>query len=131
MAATTDFISATNHRRSSYLVGCMSPSCVPVHEEYTLISSGTRGSNRRSLRWKKLMKKMIDDSRKSIYGASKPVIFRYDAVSYSQNFDEGNRSDDIICTEALFTSFTRMLVGLVSRSAMYRTEIGIGIGIGM
>ncbi|KAL8250001.1 hypothetical protein R6Q59_033694 [Mikania micrantha] len=107
MAATTDFISATNHRRSSYLVGCMSPSCVPVHEEYTLISSGTRGSNRRSLRWKKLMKKMIDDSRKSIYGASKPVIFRYDAVSYSQNFDEGNRSDEYYMYGSTFSQALR------------------------
>ncbi|KAJ0535030.1 hypothetical protein HanIR_Chr09g0426271 [Helianthus annuus] len=95
MATTSDFnTTTTTHRRPSYLVGCMSPSCVPVHEEYTLINSGTRGGNRRSRRWKKLMKKVVEESKKSIYGSSKPVAFSYDAVSYSQNFDEGNHCDE-------------------------------------
>ncbi|KAK1433195.1 hypothetical protein QVD17_10103 [Tagetes erecta] len=85
-----DFISTTTHRRSSYLIGCMSPSCVPVHEEYKLIN---RSVNRRNRRWKKLMKKMVEESKKSIYGSSKPLVFTYDAVSYSQNFDEGNHCE--------------------------------------
>ena len=40
------------------------------------------------------MKKVIEGSKKSIYGSSKPLIFQYDAVSYSLNFDEGNHDDD-------------------------------------
>ncbi|KAI3726413.1 hypothetical protein L1987_66210 [Smallanthus sonchifolius] len=85
----------------------MSPSCVPVHEEYALINSGTRGGNRRSRRWKKLMKKMVEESKKSIYGSSKPVVFRYDAVSYSQNFDEGNNSDEHYLYGSRFTQALR------------------------
>lgn len=92
MADTTDFITTTTHRRSSYFTGCMSPSCVPVHhEEYKLIN---RSVNRRNRRWKKLMKKMVEESKKSIYGSSKPAVFTYDAVSYAQNFDEGNQCDE-------------------------------------
>ncbi|KAD4888339.1 hypothetical protein E3N88_20412 [Mikania micrantha] len=33
-------------------------------------------------KWKKVMKKMIEGSRKSIYGSSKPLKFRYDAVIF-------------------------------------------------
>ncbi|KAI3768192.1 hypothetical protein L2E82_18666 [Cichorium intybus] len=34
---------------------------------------------RRSRKWRKLMKKVVDGSKKSIYGSSKPLKFRYDA----------------------------------------------------
>ena len=40
------------------------------------------------------MKKVIEGSKKSIYGSSKPLIFQYDAVSYSLNFDEGTHDDE-------------------------------------
>ena len=49
---------------------------------------------KRGGKWKKLMKKMVEGSKKSIYGSSKPMVFSYDAVSYSLNFDEGNSSDE-------------------------------------
>ncbi|KAJ0507447.1 hypothetical protein HanRHA438_Chr11g0483611 [Helianthus annuus] len=39
------------------------------------------------------MKKLVEESKKSIYGSSKPLSFQYDPVSYSLNFDEGNRGD--------------------------------------
>ncbi|KAL7605865.1 hypothetical protein Lser_V15G19880 [Lactuca serriola] len=92
---TTNFIGSTTPRRSFYFSACMSPSCVPVDEQYTRIKS-TRSDNhhhqRRKL--KKLMNKVVEESKKSIYGSSKPLVFHYDAVSYSQNFDEGNHGDD-------------------------------------
>ncbi|CAI9766898.1 unnamed protein product [Fraxinus pennsylvanica] len=80
-----------NHRRLSYFSGCMSPSCVPVHEEYSRIHI-SHGNNK-SRRLKKLLRKIVSES-KSIYGPSKPVTFQYDAVSYSQNFDEGLHKED-------------------------------------
>ncbi|KAI3699489.1 hypothetical protein L2E82_43845 [Cichorium intybus] len=83
----------TPHRRSSYFSGCLSPSCLPAHEQYTLINGGTHssGCNRWRRRWRKLINTVIRESKKSIYGSSKPLTFRYDAVSYSQNFDEGTQ----------------------------------------
>ncbi|KAL1537000.1 hypothetical protein AAHA92_29565 [Salvia divinorum] len=80
------------NRRPSYLIGCMSPSCVPVHEEYSRIPGG-RG-HRGGKRLRRLIRKILSES-KSLYGAPKPLTFQYDAVSYSQNFDDGcHRGDD-------------------------------------
>lgn len=82
------------HRRSYYLSGCMSPSCVPVHEEYARIPiSGHDKSQHRNRRLRKLLRKIVNES-KSIYGPAKPITFQYDAVSYSQNFDEGCHKED-------------------------------------
>ncbi|XP_057965496.1 uncharacterized protein LOC131156062 [Malania oleifera] len=85
-----------SHRRPSYFSGCVSPStsCLPVHDEYSRIrigsgSGGGGGGCRR--RWKNLLKRLVRES-KSIYG-SKPLTFQYDAVSYSQNFDDGCHDD--------------------------------------
>ncbi|KAA8546648.1 hypothetical protein F0562_003121 [Nyssa sinensis] len=69
----------------------MSPSCVPVHEEYSRIHH-LRGAKNGSRRWRKLIKMLVRES-KSIYG-SKPLTFQYDAVSYSQNFDDGCHSEE-------------------------------------
>lgn len=94
---------AVGHRRSSYFYGCMSPSCVPVQEEcYTRIHDqlppipiGSTHDTRRR-RWQKIIKKLVRES-KSIYGSTKPPppTFRYDAVSYSQNFDEGCHREEL------------------------------------
>ncbi|CDP02691.1 unnamed protein product [Coffea canephora] len=95
-----DFI----HQKPSYFSGCMSPSCVPVHEEYSRIDIGDRGSNgRSSRRLKRLIKKLMSES-KSIYG-SKPTRFHYDAVSYSQNFDEGCHKDEYPRCQQVFQEF--------------------------
>ncbi|XAR71422.1 hypothetical protein NMG60_11028672 [Bertholletia excelsa] len=75
----------------SYFAGCMSPSCVPVHEEYTRIHLPAAARTRASRRWRRLIKRLVRES-KSIYcGSNKPSTpsFQYDAVSYSQNFDDG------------------------------------------
>ncbi|KAH7851478.1 hypothetical protein Vadar_012207 [Vaccinium darrowii] len=85
--------STVGHRRSSYFSSCMSPSCVLVHEEYysrihddQLPTDGDTGPRRR---WQRIIKKIVRES-KSIYGSTKPpTTFQYDAVSYSQNFDDG------------------------------------------
>ncbi|GKC05288.1 hypothetical protein Tco_0996898 [Tanacetum coccineum] len=69
---------------------CSSTSSLSNHEEFP---SG-RASRNRSMKWKKLMKKLVQESKKSIYGFSKPFVYRYDAVSYSLNFDEGNHTDE-------------------------------------
>ncbi|GJR79086.1 retrotransposon protein, putative, ty1-copia subclass [Tanacetum coccineum] len=66
---------------------CSSPSSSGSDNgDFTRVKSGGK--------WKKLMKKMVEGSKKSIYGSSKPMVFSYDAVSYSLNFDEGNQSEE-------------------------------------
>ncbi|KAI5684381.1 hypothetical protein M9H77_05609 [Catharanthus roseus] len=97
-------------RSSSYFSGCMSPSCVPVHEEYSRIgSSGAHGGGdsktiRSRRRLKKIIKKLMNES-KSIYGGSRPLTFQYDAVSYSQNFDEGCHKSDEQYPRVIFPDF--------------------------
>lgn len=85
-----------SHRQSSssFFSGCaMSPaSCLIVHEEmnYSRIhhcSSQQYSKIRSGQRWRNLLRKLVRDS-KTICG-SRPLSFRYDAVSYSQNFDDG------------------------------------------
>nr|GFB75703.1 hypothetical protein [Tanacetum cinerariifolium] len=75
---------------SSSCSECSSPSSIPDYEVYSRISS----AERRSKKWKKILKKLVQESKKSIYGSSKPIVYGYDAVSYSLNFDEGNHSDE-------------------------------------
>lgn len=80
------------HRRPSYLSGCMSPSCVPVHEEYSRIHVGGGDKSHRGRRLRRIIRKIVSES-KSLYGPAKPLTFQYDAVSYSQNFDDGCHRD--------------------------------------
>ncbi|MBA0559687.1 hypothetical protein Golob_016640 [Gossypium lobatum] len=84
----------SRRRQSSYFSGCytMSPSCLPVKEEmeYSRIHEcSSSGSEKRRQRWRNLLRRLVKDGKSSIYGSSKPLSFHYDAVSYSQNFDEG------------------------------------------
>ncbi|XVE86898.1 hypothetical protein DITRI_Ditri18aG0072600 [Diplodiscus trichospermus] len=85
-----------SRRRSSCFSGCyrMSPSCFPVHEEmeYTRIYYCS-SSDKRRRRWRNLLRRLVRDGKSCIYG-SKPLSFHYDAVSYSQNFDEGCHHDE-------------------------------------
>ncbi|KAG7968160.1 hypothetical protein I3843_08G138800 [Carya illinoinensis] len=81
------------HRQSSLVnSGCcsmMSPSCFPVpndHVEYSRIHC--RSHRSRGWRWRYLLRRLLRDSTKKFY-RSKPLSFQYDAVSYSQNFDDG------------------------------------------
>ncbi|PIN07702.1 hypothetical protein CDL12_19728 [Handroanthus impetiginosus] len=83
----------TFQRRPSYISGCMSPSCVPVHEEYSRIHINQDEKGHRSRRLRKLLRKIVNEGR-SIYGSPKRLTFQYDAVSYSQNFDDGCHRDD-------------------------------------
>ncbi|GLU20219.1 hypothetical protein SLE2022_364300 [Rubroshorea leprosula] len=82
-----------SRRRSSYFSGCMmSPSCIPVDDEmeYSRINAyccSSAGDNKRGKRWRNLLRRLMRD-RKSLHG-SRPLSFNYDAVSYSQNFDDG------------------------------------------
>nr|GEX65094.1 hypothetical protein [Tanacetum cinerariifolium] len=75
---------------SSSCSECSSPSSIPDYEVYSRKSSGEH----RSKKWKKMLKKLVQESKKSFYGSSKPIVYRYDTVSYSLNFDEGNHSDE-------------------------------------
>ncbi|KAG5623715.1 hypothetical protein H5410_008933 [Solanum commersonii] len=92
----------SNYRRSVLphrLYGCMSPSCIPVHEEYSQINtltSGGGGGSRNSVKlWRKLLKKLVNEGKKNImYGKQKSLKFQYDVVSYSLNFDEGGLTDE-------------------------------------
>ncbi|CAA3033622.1 Hypothetical predicted protein [Olea europaea subsp. europaea] len=94
----------TNRRRLSYFSGCMSPSCIPVHEQYSRIHI-SHGNNR-SRRLRNFLRKIVNES-KSIYAPSKPAKFQYDAVSYSQNFDEGLHKEDY---PQVFQEFTWRVV---------------------
>lgn len=89
-----------NRRRgSSYFCGCymMSPSCFPVHEEmdYSRIHRCSSGGDKRTRRrWRNLLRRLVKDGKTSLYGSKPPLSFHYDAVSYSQNFDEGCHRDE-------------------------------------
>ncbi|CAN4083117.1 unnamed protein product [Withania somnifera] len=77
------------------LYSCLSPSCIPVHDEYSQISTLTRGggSRNRAKIWRKLLKKLVNEG-KNVYGNNKTLKFQYDVVSYLQNFDEGGHKDE-------------------------------------
>ncbi|KAI4314449.1 hypothetical protein L6164_027357 [Bauhinia variegata] len=82
-------------RYSSYFSACMmSPTCFPVHDEfqYSRIHCCGDPNKRRSRRWRNILRKFMRES-KSLRG-SKPLSFKYDPVSYSQNFDEGCHLED-------------------------------------
>ncbi|KAL3721824.1 hypothetical protein ACJRO7_034203 [Eucalyptus globulus] len=68
---------------------CMSPSCFPLRDEteYHRLSSRDSRGRRSRWKWRHLLKRIVTDGM-CIY-RSKPVSFHYDAISYSQNFDEG------------------------------------------
>ncbi|KAJ9562178.1 hypothetical protein OSB04_007338 [Centaurea solstitialis] len=92
MASTVDFNSITTieDRRLSTSSEYSSTSSFSSQEQYTKATNGVR----RSKKWRKMLKKVVEESRKSIFGSSKPLVFGYDAVSYSLNFDEGSQSDE-------------------------------------
>nr|KAJ0214159.1 hypothetical protein LSAT_V11C400217970 [Lactuca sativa] len=92
MATTINLTcSAYIEGRLSNVSDCRSTSSLSDQEDCTQINSS---SVRWSRNWRKLMKKVIGGSKKSIYGSSKHLIFQYDAVSYSLNFDEGTHDDE-------------------------------------
>ena len=41
-----------------------------------------------------MLKKGVEQSKWSVYGLSKPLIFQYDVFSYSMNFDKGRHNDE-------------------------------------
>ncbi|KAL4351613.1 hypothetical protein GQ457_06G035080 [Hibiscus cannabinus] len=85
----------SRRRQSSYFSGCytMSPTCFPVHEEmeYSRIHYCGKASDSDTIRrrWRNLLRRLVKDGKSSAHRSSKPLSFHYDAVSYSQNFDEG------------------------------------------
>ncbi|KAK8673874.1 hypothetical protein V6N13_112183 [Hibiscus sabdariffa] len=85
-----DLISRARRASSCFSVcDMMSPSsCFTVHEEmgYSRVHRCSSSDKRR--RWRNLLMRLVRDGKNSMYG-SKPLSFHYDAVSYSQNFDEG------------------------------------------
>lgn len=74
----------------------MSPSCIPVHDEYSRINTLTRGGSswNSAKLWRKLLKKLVNEGKKNMYGKHKTLKFQYDVVSYSQNFDDGEFRDE-------------------------------------
>ncbi|KAG6594915.1 hypothetical protein SDJN03_11468, partial [Cucurbita argyrosperma subsp. sororia] len=93
-------------RRLPYLSACVAASspCFPIHEgvEYSRINGGGGGGGgggkRIGWRWRYLLRRWMKD-RMNMYG-TKSLSFQYDAVSYSQNFDDGchyerNRENEI------------------------------------
>ncbi|KAL4363057.1 hypothetical protein GQ457_04G034890 [Hibiscus cannabinus] len=84
-----------HRQQSSYFSGCytMSPSCFPVQEEigYSRIHYYSKASDSDKIRrrWRNLLRRLKDGKRSIYRSSSKPLSFHYDAVSYSQNFDEG------------------------------------------
>ncbi|KAL2940341.1 putative formate dehydrogenase YrhE [Bienertia sinuspersici] len=90
----------------------MSPSCcIPRHEEYARLppaptKGGERNGESRSRRlWRRMIYRVVRESNKCFYRCNNNnnnnklrnnphLTFQYDAVSYSQNFDEGCHTDD-------------------------------------
>ncbi|KAJ0535015.1 hypothetical protein HanIR_Chr09g0426111 [Helianthus annuus] len=91
-AAESDY---TIEGRPSNFSECSSHSSIFDGDEFTRMNGG-RGSVNQSLsrKWRKLMNKLVQGSKKSFYGSPKPLVFSYDAVSYALNFDDGNCSDE-------------------------------------
>lgn len=81
-------------QRSSYMPGCMmSPSCLPIHNEFQYSRIHYCSSPRKRVRrWKNILRKFMRESKTLC--RSKPISFQYDPVSYSQNFDEGCHLDE-------------------------------------
>ncbi|KAK9670144.1 hypothetical protein RND81_13G180700 [Saponaria officinalis] len=96
---------------SLYFSKCLvSPTCyIPKHEEYSRLPPPPRprrvNSHRSRGLWRKLLSGLLKESNKCIYRSCSfnnnnnkikgaPVTFQYDAISYSQNFDEGRHIED-------------------------------------
>ncbi|KAJ9562220.1 hypothetical protein OSB04_007380 [Centaurea solstitialis] len=91
MASAIDFEpNVTIEGRLSTSSNCSWTSSVSNHEQYTQAT----GKVRKSGKWRKMLKEVVEEGKRSIFGSSKPLIFRYDVVSYALNFDEGNHSDE-------------------------------------
>ncbi|KAL8231163.1 hypothetical protein R6Q57_000941 [Mikania cordata] len=85
-ASDFNFPTATIEGRLSNFSECSSSlSSVSDDTEFTQTIVVTR-----SQKWKKLMKRLVKESKKSFFRSSKPSVYSYDAVSYSLNFDDGN-----------------------------------------
>ncbi|GJX99736.1 hypothetical protein Tco_0356755 [Tanacetum coccineum] len=116
MDTLPDLSCTTIEGRSSNFSECSSLSSVSDHDiEFTKTDNG-RSTSRK---WKKLMKKLVQRSKTSFYGSSKPVVYGYDAVSYSLNFDDGNHGDEYYlygarCSQALSNIPTFSLAGVAS-----------------
>lgn len=87
-STTTQDLIHHQQRRPSYLSGCMiRPPCFPVQEEieYSRLVKRQGGGHR----WRNLLRKLAarDGGNKT---SVKHLSFHYDAVSYSQNFDDGS-----------------------------------------
>lgn len=61
-----------------------------LNDKYATTNNGVR----KNQKWRKLMTKMVKESKRSIFGSSKASVLLYDAVSYLQNFDDGNHHDE-------------------------------------
>ncbi|GMN34072.1 hypothetical protein TIFTF001_004492 [Ficus carica] len=92
----SDDLSARRTTTASYLSGCMTPpACFPPHEEteYTRLGHVSSSSaSRNSRRWRRFLWRLVRDSKNMGFCGipnQKSISFNYDAVSYSQNFDEG------------------------------------------
>ena len=81
----------------SYFSGCLTPpTCFPICEEieYSRLHfcAAPHGGRRSGWRWRSFLWRLVRDSKIGLCGSinhHKPISFHYDAVSYSQNFDEG------------------------------------------
>ncbi|ESW30326.1 hypothetical protein PHAVU_002G143700 [Phaseolus vulgaris] len=81
-------------QRSSYMPGCMmSPSCLPIHNEFQYSRIKYCSNPRKRVRrWRNILRRFMRESKTLC--RSKPMSFQYDPVSYSQNFDEGCHLDE-------------------------------------
>ncbi|KZV48907.1 hypothetical protein F511_09695 [Dorcoceras hygrometricum] len=74
-------------RRGSDISVCVSLSCAPTDEDYSRIQKPHDKCPKINLNI--LLRKLLREI--GIYGGRKRITFQYDAVSYSQNFDDGCR----------------------------------------
>uniref|UniRef100_A0A251TXZ9 Uncharacterized protein n=1 Tax=Helianthus annuus TaxID=4232 RepID=A0A251TXZ9_HELAN len=95
MATATDL---TIEGRPSNFSECSSLSSVLDDGEFTQTNCSKGSINRtRSCKWKKLMKKLVEESKKSFYRSSKPLVFSYDAVITPLILMTGIVTMNVIC----------------------------------
>ncbi|GAA0165931.1 hypothetical protein LIER_21206 [Lithospermum erythrorhizon] len=93
------------HKLASYFSGCiscMSPASCFIPEKYSRLDNNVNNKTSQK-KLKNIIDKIASES-KNVYGSPKPLRFHYDAVSYSQNFDDGCHKEECLTCRPMVAS---------------------------